>query len=286
MPDMTELDDRIAKCNKILDENPNSQIFAALAEAYRKKGELDKAFRVCQNGLRIHDGYGSAHMVMAKINLDKGLYDWAQMEIEKAAELDGRNHASDLLLAEIHIYKGEFAKATRLLDKLHRIDSSNQHVNRLLEIAKKLPMESAKIIEPQTPPEDVQAPLEEQPTQEQAPAGISVKELLDSMANLPGIEGVLLINGEGLVAEATWNSSQESDLYGALAKDIERVVQSQIEMSRFGTYRNILLEAEDLVVNFIPIGDNLLLIKANKQVNLGTMRLKLASLLDKVDIHL
>ena len=68
MIDLDEIEDRIAKCNKLLDANPNSQIFAALAEAYRKKGELDKAFRICQGGLRIHPSYGSAHVVMAKIN--------------------------------------------------------------------------------------------------------------------------------------------------------------------------------------------------------------------------
>jgi len=286
MPDVTELEDRIAKCNKILDENPNSQIFAALAEAYRKKGELDKAFRVCQNGLRIHAGYGSAHMVMAKINLDKGLYDWAQMEVEKAVDLDGNSHATDLLLSEIFIYKGEFAKATRILDKLQRVDPNNQHVNKLLEIAKKLPMESARVIEPAEAPEEAVETAEESSPPEPAPAvKISMKEMIDTLANIPGVEGVLLINKEGLVAESVWNSSKEPDLYGALAKDIERVVQAQVEQSPFGKYENVLLEAEGLVVNFMPIDDAMLLVKANEQINLGTLRLRLVALLEKVDIY-
>ncbi|MBN2226430.1 MAG: roadblock/LC7 domain-containing protein [candidate division Zixibacteria bacterium] len=286
MPDVTELEDRIAKCNKILDENPNSQIFAALAEAYRKKGELDKAFRVCQNGLRIHANYGSAHMVMAKINLDKGLYDWAQMEVEKAIDLDGNSHATDLLLSEIFIYKGEFAKATRILDKLQRVDPNNQHVNKLLEIAKKLPMESARVIEPT----EVSRPVEgrvagTRPPEAKPVETITIKEMIDVLANLPGVEGVLLINKEGLVAESVWNSSQEPNMYGALAKDIERVVQSQVEQSPFGKYENVLLEADGLIVNFMPIEDAMLLIKANEQINLGTLRLRLAALLEKVDIH-
>ena len=103
MASLLELDDRISKCEKILDSDPNSQIFAALADAYRKKGDLEKSFRTCQNGLRIHPSYGSAHVIMAKVNLDRGLYDWAEIEAEKAVEIDGRTRSIELLLAEIYI---------------------------------------------------------------------------------------------------------------------------------------------------------------------------------------
>ena len=87
MTTTVDIQDRISKCQKILETDPNSQIFAALAEAYRRNGDLDKAFRICQNGLKIHPSYGSAHVVMAKINLDRRLYDWAEIEAKKAAEL-------------------------------------------------------------------------------------------------------------------------------------------------------------------------------------------------------
>ena len=53
MATTSELDDRIEKCQRLLDADPNSQIFAALAEAYRKKGELDLAFRICKNGFKL-----------------------------------------------------------------------------------------------------------------------------------------------------------------------------------------------------------------------------------------
>jgi tetratricopeptide (TPR) repeat protein len=118
----SEINDRIEKCQKIMESDPNSQIFAALADAHRKKGELDKAFRICQNGLKIHPSYGAAHLVMAKINMDRGLYDWAEAEIKKAIELDGSSRSIDILLSEILIYKGEFVEAVKLLKKLHQSD--------------------------------------------------------------------------------------------------------------------------------------------------------------------
>ncbi|MEW5922985.1 MAG: tetratricopeptide repeat protein [Candidatus Zixiibacteriota bacterium] len=287
MAQVTELDDRIAKCNKILNENPNSQIFAALAEAYRKKGEIDKAFRICQTGLKIHPNYGSAHMVMAKINFDKGLFDWAEMEVHKAIELDGASHATDLTLAEIHVHRGEFAKALRILNKLQESDPNNRHVQKLLDLTRKLPLESPVSVFEEPPVVAQAAAVEEEepapfPTPRQEKR-ITYKELLDFIASVGGVDGVLLINREGLVADQRWDDEASTDLYGAVARDIEKTIQSQMEISRFGEYETILLEADDLIIKILPLKDNLLLIKANKQINLGTLRLKLPKLLSRLE---
>jgi len=284
MAQVTELDDRIAKCNKILEDNPNSQIFAALAEALRKRGEVDKAFRICQTGLKIHPDYGSAHVVMAKINFDKGLFDWSEMEALKAVELDGESHATDLLLAEIYIQKSDFAAATRILNKLQSHGVSNQHVARLLELAKKLPLRlpekqvSRKISTPHREVHDTASAIAEKEAEK-----ITIRELIDTISELAGVEGVLLVNQEGLVAESCWDDSQPIELYGALTRDVEKTIQSQIDIAHFGHYENVLIEASDLVINMLPLNDNFLLIKANKQLNLGTLRLRLASLLEKLD---
>ncbi len=286
MAHTTELDDRIAKCNKILSSNPNSQIFAALAEAHRKKGEVDKAFRICQNGLRIHPDYGSAHLVMGKINLDKGLYDWAEMETQKAIELDGHALATDLLLAEIYIYKGEIVKAIKDLEKLHLQDQHNQQITKLLELARKIQRETPDKNEPPPQPrpdeiaEPAPAPIEEK--EEPLDDRLSIADLMDQIIALKGIEGILFINKEGLVAENRWHDEQDPELYGAMAKEIEKLIQSQIELSKFGDYDNILLEADNFMVSFLPLGDNLLLVKGNKQANLGTLRMKLNSLLSQL----
>ncbi|MFH2037190.1 MAG: hypothetical protein ABIJ45_12370 [Candidatus Zixiibacteriota bacterium] len=302
MAQLAEIEDRINKCNKILGENPNSQIFAALAEAYRKKGDLDKAFRVCQTGLKIHPEYGSAHLVMAKINLDKGLYDWAQMEIDKVIELDGNSHATDLIAAEIFIYKGEFAKATSLLNKLHVADSMNQNVIKLLELAKKLPnqapeksssqkkagvavLSTPEILVTEHAPIDVSdsvAAASNNPRK----ASISLSEFIDAIADIPCIEGVLLIDRQGMVAEKRWNLDRSPDEYGAFAREMEKAIQEQVELVNFGQYESVLLEARDMVITLLPIEDYLLLIRGSSKVNLGSMNLKLNAYLKKLDMSL
>ena len=280
MADLVEIEDRISKCNKLLDANPNSQIFAALAEAYRKKGDLDQAFRICQSGLRIHPDYGSAHMVMARINVDKGMFDWAEIEARKIIDLEGNSHATDLLLAEIYINKNDIAQATKLLDELHHNDPSNKQVINLLGIAKKHEASAAiEINEKQVPPPK----KEETIVSEKSEDTIDSKELIDIISEISGVEGTLIVNNDGMVAESRWIDNQGSDLYGALARDIEQTIQTHMDVSVFGTYENLLIEGENLIVNMIPLKDCLLLIKANSQINLGTLKLRMNALLEKLD---
>ena len=120
MINVVELDERINKCLSILEENPRSRIFAALAEAYRRRGDVGKAFSVCKNGLRIHPDYGAAYVVMAKLYLHQNMADQAQRAVEHAIELDGPSRSSDVLLAEIHMMLGECKKAREILDRLAR----------------------------------------------------------------------------------------------------------------------------------------------------------------------
>jgi predicted regulator of Ras-like GTPase activity (Roadblock/LC7/MglB family) len=295
MAAVAELDDRIAKCNKILSENPNSQIFAALSEALRKKGEVDKAFRVCQTGLKIHPDYGSAHLVMAKINLDKGMYDWAEMEVRKSMEIDGNSHASDLLLSEILIHKEDYVEATKLLTKLKVAGANDVQVNRLLEFAKRLPSKQEPSVRPPSiqpteirpvasPPSVNTATLEREPEPIQVvpESKISIIDFLQALAEIRGVEGVMVVNHEGLMVESQWDTDSETDLFGALVTDIESTIQDQINLSQFGKYQNIMIEADDIILILRPLNQNILLIKANNRLNLGTLRLRMIALLDRL----
>jgi predicted regulator of Ras-like GTPase activity (Roadblock/LC7/MglB family) len=296
MAQMTEIDDRIAKCNKILDNNPNSQIFAALAEAYRKKGDIDKAFRICRAGLKIHPEYGSAHVVMAKINMDKGLYDWAEVEVQKAIELEGISRATEILLAEIYVLRGEFVKANKLLDILHKADPDNQKINELFGLAQRLPEKSPAAM-PSAPPAKAEVPAAVAETPEPTPADapaqapdrtdtgkITIEEFFDALTALPGIEGVLLVNKEGLVSESRWRDNKPLEEYGAIARDIEKNVQEQIGLSNFGHYENILIEAEDYTMSLSPLeNDFILMIRGTARVNLGSLRIKVPPLIERLE---
>lgn len=294
MIDLSDIDERIAKCNKILDENPSSQIFAALAEAHRKKGELDKAFRICQNGLKVHPNYGSAHLVMAKINLDKGMYDWAESEVQKAVELDGATRATDLLLSEIHIYKGEFNKACRMLETLHQADPNNEQIKKLLDIAHKIPVDSdhgapigiapSRAVAPAPVPGPPKAPAKAKPTPkpEHREPGLDYKQILKSLVATPGIDGVLLLKSDGLVIEAVWNIPGETDVVGALSVEAARFATVQMRESGFGNLNSMMIETPDSLIYLAGIKGKLLAVICSETVNLGSLKMKLATLLPRL----
>ncbi|MCK5124972.1 MAG: roadblock/LC7 domain-containing protein [candidate division Zixibacteria bacterium] len=291
MIDRSDIDERIAKCNKILDENPSSQIFAALAEAHRKKGELDKAFRICQNGLKVHPDYGSAHLVMAKVNMDKGLFDWAETELNKAIELDGATRATELLLSEIYIYKGEFNQACRILEKLHQNDPENDQIKRLLEIAKKIPLDqvhSEQSFHSASPSRQVQSQEQFSPTVTMAPpepapvVELSHKQMLQSLVGTPGVEGVLIINSDGLVIEAEWNVEGDTDLIGALAVETARYSTVQIRESGYGNLLSMMIETPQSLYYMAGVQGKLLSVVCTEKVNLGSLKLKLSGLISQL----
>jgi len=281
-----EIKDRIVKCQKILEEDPNSQIFAALAEAYRKGGEVDKAFRVCQNGLKIHPSYGSAHVVMAKINMDRGMYDWAEAEVRKAIELDGNSRATELLLAEIHIYKGEFVAAIRLLKKLNQADPGNSQIKRLLDIAQKIPeeqqvltrqaAEEEKTIVQTTAPADAETPREPEP-----PKRLSTRELLEEALTIEHLLGALYTNREGLVVEEEWTPSLDAATCGATLAGVLNFLSKELMQAQFGEANGMLIEATGWVFFVIRSQEKMFIFVGDEQINLGSLRLRISALFER-----
>ena len=114
MLNIAELDERIEKCLSILEGNPRSQVFAALADAYRKRGEFGRAFSVCKGGLRQHDDYAPAYIVLAKLYQHQNMHDEALSAVRRAIDIDGATRASDFLEAEVLIAMGDAPGAKKI----------------------------------------------------------------------------------------------------------------------------------------------------------------------------
>jgi len=253
-----ELQDRISKCEKILSTNPGSQIFAALADAYRKRGDLDLAFQVCQKGLKTHPDYGSAHLVMAKINLDKGMYDWAEAEVVRSAQLTGNTQMVEALRAEIMIYKGEPEAALSQLQKLHRQDAQNTQVKELISvanraIAERLKMSRSPVAAPQVSPAKpfsggLGAP-KSAPVQRRS---LSTREVIEKLSSTPGVVGCVAQNAEGETIAEMWRLENSVE-WIRTANESLACVSSAARQAGLGDVTSMFAEAGRLLLLVVDL---------------------------------
>jgi tetratricopeptide (TPR) repeat protein len=102
----------IEKYQIILQKDPKSQVFAPLAEAYRKMGLLEEAFRIAVRGVQFNPNFGGGRIALAKVFLERDNLQGGIEELEKARDLSPDNILAHSLLGEC------FLKAKRPKDAL------------------------------------------------------------------------------------------------------------------------------------------------------------------------
>ena len=90
----------IEKYQIMLQRDPKSQVFAPLAEAYRKMGLIEEAFQLCTKGTQYNPQFAGGHIAFAKILIARGEYRSAERELEKAVELSPENIMGYQLMGE------------------------------------------------------------------------------------------------------------------------------------------------------------------------------------------
>jgi predicted regulator of Ras-like GTPase activity (Roadblock/LC7/MglB family) len=268
--DFSELDERIDKCQKILDADPNSQIFAALADAYRKKGLFSKAYEICSKGLEGHPDYSSAFIVMAKINLDQGNHSEAAYQLQKAIAVGGRTRSVDVLEAEILIMQGQLNKARYILEKLHISDPRNDTVNNLiLKLETKPVGEQSKHVVP-TVAEKLDQKSETAPKYK-----YNLSHALSIIKILPRVLGVVAVAKNGMVVEGHFDGLISREELGALATAAYDGANQAISRIHFGEPKEILVEAEQSKLWIFDRGRLLIVIATRDDINLGSLKLKI-----------
>ena len=72
----------VEKLLKLLKKNPQSKVFAPLAELYRKNGLVDDALSLCERGLSFHPDYVTGKLAYARALLDSNQVQRAIVELE------------------------------------------------------------------------------------------------------------------------------------------------------------------------------------------------------------
>lgn len=125
----------IEKYQKILSQDPGSQVFAPLADSYREMGLLEEAEKIAQEGIKRHPKFVSGLVVLAKIYRDQKLAKKALPLLQQAVQLSSENILAQTLLAEAYLALRDPKEAIRAFKKVlflnPKSDSAKMALQRL-----------------------------------------------------------------------------------------------------------------------------------------------------------
>jgi tetratricopeptide (TPR) repeat protein len=286
MIEAASLDKRIARCEKILKSDNTSQVFAPLADALRMRGDLDQAFRICRQGLRTHPDYGAGHLVMAKINLDRKMTDWAEQELEEAVRLDGESRASEQLRVEILIAKGDLGQAQKLLGKLQAIGGNPLYINSLEERIKRESRRRARTQIPRPSRAAVAAPAESpepEPEPEAVDSPYTVSRALDELAEEEGVKFVLCAHPDGVLVDHRGESAISPEEIAALSVEMLRASDTEEVNQQFGPAVQLTVDTDLTAMIMLKLRRYHIFVLCDISANSGTLRLKIAEIAAKLD---
>ncbi len=153
----------IEKYQEIFKKDPNSQVFAALSDAYREMGMMVEAERTARHGVERHPTYVSGFVALGRVL--SAIENWKEAEVAllRAATLAPENILAYQLLGQVYIHQKrpkealktyklvlflnpQSEKAKRAVEKLESL-TADEYESEVFEM-KKLVVDPA-----QTPPE-------------------------------------------------------------------------------------------------------------------------------------
>lgn len=124
-----ELSAEIKHLQERYDRAPESRIFAPLADAYRKNGDVEKAIELCDKGLEGYPDYASAHVILGKCFYDKGATERSRAEFERVIEIDPENMVALKFMGDILMSEGDRDGSISYYRRILAIDPTNEEVS-------------------------------------------------------------------------------------------------------------------------------------------------------------
>jgi tetratricopeptide (TPR) repeat protein len=100
------------------ERDPEGRVFAPLADAYRRAGQIPEAFRLLKEGLPRHPEFVTGHVVAAQLYVEQGLAEEGAIAARRALELDHENVNALQSLLSVLGARGEEGEAGALRDRL------------------------------------------------------------------------------------------------------------------------------------------------------------------------
>ena len=100
-------------------------------------------------------------------------------------------------------------------------------------------------------------------------------EILSELNKTTGITGSMVVGNDGIVIAANLQANVEDDTIGALAASITANIHKSLERLQSSPLTNVTIEADDAKLFFSDAGLGILVVTAEKEVNIGLIRLEI-----------
>jgi predicted regulator of Ras-like GTPase activity (Roadblock/LC7/MglB family) len=269
--------DEIQILSAELARDPASLTFIALAEALRRRGQIDLALKVALRGLERHPHNADAHDLLARIAVDRGELQRAFDEWDMVLRLAPTHIGARKGMGFVCFQQGRIEDAERYLAEASAADPDDQTIAMALTNirAQRRGRGGAAAPESVAPPPEVSrngAGASAAPGASLAAVPTSPKTLFADLIG-DAEQTVLLLDADGLVLAGMYVDGDGHDVaeeIGAQLSGVSEEARRAMRHLGLGSWQSITFETEAAVIAMAPAPrDALLLVAASREQPLG-----------------
>jgi len=223
-----------------LAEEPSSLAFLELAEALRRRGQLEAAYKVARGGLGRYPGLADAHDLLARILGDQGDLAGAFDAWVEALRLDPMRTSALKGIGFLYFRAGNVVEAREHLQRAAEIDPDDQSITQALAR-----MTEATVTPVQTSSSRPAASASAVPAE---------PDTGDSSAD-PAEQGHLLVDGNGMLLSGSLRSPGNEDVGDRVAAELAGVSKEASRTTRLlglGGWQAIAVESPEGNLYLLP----------------------------------
>ena len=224
-----------------LAEEPGSLAFLELAEALRRRGQLDAAYKVARGGLSRYPGMADAHDLLARILGDQGDLAGAFDAWVEALRFDPMRASALKGIGFLYFRAGNVADAREHLQRAAEIDPEDQSIGQALARMQSgvgRPAREAPDQPAQASPEVTPEPADAEPS-----------------SGSGGDDGLLLVDGNGLRLSGSLRSPNNEEVGDRVAAELAGVSKEATRTTRLlglGGWQAIAVESPEGNLYLVP----------------------------------
>ncbi len=245
---------KIPALEKIIKKNPNSIVFARLAQSYLDEGDPDAALQICQEGLTLYPDYATAHIVMGRCYMASGDRDNSRRAFKKALRYDPQSLPALEGLADINRDEGSDRLVLSNLKRSLNLDPLDPNLKEEIAALSEAVEAQVSTIVTEIPPAPEEAPSNQVEVEEPVgavpvPSGEAV-DADDEMSAILSAAGISLDEEKEEIPEAETavleeeTSEQEADVLETAGEPAEAAPETAEESGE--TPGDVLMELEEV----------------------------------------